>query len=94
MINSLYLFINKGSFRTLSFILALGLTIAFFFNLDDFSTALRSAPFIWVFTVLWGVVTLWIHGIGFEIRHIVWRVIFFPYIGYITALSATINHFL
>jgi len=41
MINSLYQLSNKGSLRTLSFILALFLTAAFFLNLNQFSTALR-----------------------------------------------------
>ena len=41
MINSLYQLSNKGSLRTLSFILALFLTAAFFLNLSQFSTALR-----------------------------------------------------
>ena len=43
MINSLYQLSNKGSLRTLSFILALFLTAAFFLNLSQFSTALRTA---------------------------------------------------
>ena len=43
MINSLYQLSNKGSLRTLSFILALFLTAAFFLNLNQFSTALRTA---------------------------------------------------
>ena len=42
MINSLYQLSNKGSLRTLSFILALFLTAAFFLNLNQFSTALRT----------------------------------------------------
>lgn len=93
MITSLYSFLNKGSFRTLSFILAVGLTLAFFFNLNEFSTALRSAPPIGIILLLWGIVTLWIHGIGFEIRHSFWQFVFFPYIGYVTSLGALIHHF-
>ena len=48
MINSLYQLSNKGSLRTLSFILALFLTAAFFLNLNQFSTALRTAHPAWI----------------------------------------------
>ncbi len=44
MINSLYQIFNKGSLRTLSFIFAILITLFFFFNINDFSTNLRSAP--------------------------------------------------
>lgn len=93
MIQSLYQYVNKGSLRTLSFILALGLTLAFFFNIDQFSTQLRTAnPFLVLF-ILWGVVTLWIHGIGFEINRTFWQALFFPYFGYLAFLVAIIAHY-
>ncbi len=51
MINSLYQLSNKGSLRTLSFILALFLTAAFFLNLSQFSTALRTAHPAWILAI-------------------------------------------
>jgi hypothetical protein len=38
------------------------------------------------------VVILWIHGIGFEIRNIIWKIVFFPPLGYIIALLALSNN--
>lgn len=93
MIHSLYQLINKGSFRTLSFLLALGLTAAFFLNIDNFATLLRTASPFWILAIFWGLITQWIHGIGFEIRGNIWKAIFLPYIGYLTTLLAVIQHF-
>ena len=76
MINSLYQLSNKGSLRTLSFILALFLTAAFFLNLSQFSTALRTAHPAWILTIFWGLINLWIHGIGFDIRRAIWQLVF------------------
>ena len=92
MINSLYQLSNKGSLRTLSFILALFLTAAFFLNLNQFSTALRTAHPAWILTIFWGLINLWIHGIGFEIRRAIWQLVFLPFIGYFTTTIAIVQH--
>ncbi|OOF87626.1 cyd operon protein YbgE [Rodentibacter ratti] len=93
MIQFLYQYVNKGSLRTLSFILAIVLTLAFLFNFNLFSTQLRTAnPFLILF-ILWGVVCAWIHGIGFEINRTFWQVIFFPYFGYFAFLVAIAIHY-
>ena len=92
MINSLYQSVNKGSFRTLSFILALILTIFFFFNVNQFATQLRAVEFYYVFGLIWGTIVLWIHGIGFEIRLSLWRAIFMPWIGYIAGIGALLHN--
>lgn len=88
MIHQAYFFVNKGSWRALSFILAIGLTLCFFFNANEFATALRSASPYWVILILWATVILWIHGIGFEIKATIWQCLFFPYLGYAVALIA------
>lgn len=93
MIQSLYQYVNKGSFRTLSFILAIGLTFAFFLNIDSFATQLRTAHPFFILSILWGLVTLWIHGIGFEINRTFGQIIFSPYLGYLTFILATIHHY-
>ncbi|MDO4627281.1 MAG: cyd operon protein YbgE [Pasteurellaceae bacterium] len=93
MINSIYQLVNKGSWRALSFILAIVITLCFFFNIDQFATALRNAPVLSVCLILWATVVLWIHGIGFDIRFWLWKLLFLPYIGYLGALMAIILHF-
>ena len=90
MINSLYQLSNKGSLRTLSFILALFLTAAFFLNLNQFSTALRTAHPVWILAIFWGLINLWIHGIGFEIRRAIWQLVFLPFIGYFTTIFTSL----
>ena len=93
MIRVLYQYVNKGSFRTLSFILAIALTFAFFFNFNGFSSGLRTAnPFLILF-ILWGLITSWVHGIGFEVKLAFWRLLFLPYWGYRAFLSAIIVHY-
>ncbi|HDR1021142.1 TPA: cyd operon protein YbgE [Pasteurella multocida] len=88
MINSLYQIFNKGSLRTLSFILAILITLCFFLNINAFSTNLRSAPVGVVLFIVWGTGVLWIHGIGFDIRATIWKGIFSPLWGYIAFLLA------
>ena len=92
MISFLYHSINKGSFRTLSFLLAILLTLAFFLNIHEFSTSLRTVAPAWILFIFWGVITLWIHGIGFEIRNAFWQLVFLPYLGYFAVLIAIILH--
>ena len=94
MINSLYQLVNKGSLRTLSFILALTLTASFFFNITQFSTQLRAVEFYYVFILIWSVGILWIHGLGFEIRATLWRLIFMPWIGYLAAIISLLHNLL
>ncbi|OOF55688.1 cyd operon protein YbgE [Rodentibacter genomosp. 2] len=93
MIQFLYQYVNKGSLRTLSFILAIILTLAFLFNFDLFSTQLRTTNPFWILFILWGVVCAWIHGIGFEINHTFWQIVFFPYFGYFAFLLAIVVHY-
>ena len=76
MINSLYQLSNKGSLRTLSFIL----------------TALRTAHPVWILAIFWGLINLWIHGIGFDIRRAIWQLVFLPFIGYFTTIIAIVQH--
>ena len=88
MINSLYQLANKGSLRTLSFILALTLTIFFFFNVNQFATQLRAVEFYYVFALIW------IHGIGFDIRAVIWRAVFMPWVGYVAGVISLLNNLL
>ncbi|MDG6895877.1 cyd operon protein YbgE [Volucribacter amazonae] len=90
MINFLYQLTNKGSWRTLSFLLAIALTLCFFFNIQQFASQLRTVNPIIVLVILWSVVINWIHGIGFEICLALWRVVFLPIIGLIVGTLALV----
>lgn len=92
MINALYQQLNKGSLRALSFILAVMVTLFFFFNINEFASQLRVASPFWVMALIWATMILWIHGIGFEIRSVVWKCVFFPLCGYVIALIALFNN--
>lgn len=94
MIDLLYQFVNKGSWRALSFILALLLILSFFLNIQGFATEFRTMPAYWVLLVLWSTIVLWIHGIGFSFKKDYWKILFFPYFAYVIALIALIGHFL
>ncbi|NBI12384.1 cyd operon protein YbgE [[Haemophilus] felis] len=83
MINSAYQLFNKGSFRTLSFLLAIVITICFFFNINQFSTNLRSAHPSAILFIIWSLGIGWSHGIGFEIRNAFFKLIFMPVLGYV-----------
>lgn len=91
MISNAYQYVNKGSWRALSFILAITITAFFFFNIQQFSTALRSQPAFLVISLLWATVIMWIHGMGLEFHRTIWKIVFFPYIGYILVVVALIN---
>ncbi|TDQ59876.1 cyd operon protein YbgE [Mesocricetibacter intestinalis] len=89
-----YQLFNKGSWRALSLILALMLTVFFFFNIDGFSDKLRSTPVYWVILNLWATVILWIHGMGFGIRSLLWRYLFAPVVGYAVTAAVIVTYLL
>lgn len=92
--NSLYQYFNKGSWRALSFIIAIILTLSFFFNIDGFVTQLRTQSPLWIMAIIWAVVIAWIHGVGFEIRHLIWKICFFPLFSYLISITALIQHWI
>lgn len=94
MINYLYQLTNKGSWRALSFTFAICLTFGFFFNLNGFATAFRTQPAYWVLGVLWAIISLWIHGFGFQIKSPLWRLCFLPIFGYLITTVTVIQHLL
>ncbi|WP_040975744.1 cyd operon protein YbgE [Necropsobacter massiliensis] len=94
MITTLYQMVNKGSWRALSFIIALLITLFFFFNINEFASQLRVVSPFWVMAVIWATMILWIHGIGFDIRSVVWKSVFFPPFGYLIALIALLHNLL
>ncbi|WP_223862327.1 cyd operon YbgE family protein [Enterobacter hormaechei] len=44
--------------------------------------------------LFWGLINLWIHGIGFDIRRAIWQLVFLPFIGYFTTIIAIFQHWL
>ena len=66
----------------------------FFFNINQFSTQLRAVEFYYVFALIWGTVVLWIHGIGFDIRAVIWRAVFMPWVGYVAGVISLLNNLL
>lgn len=83
MIDRLYNLVNKGSWRALSLILAILLTVSIFLNTYLFVTSNHGASPLLTLWLVWGICILWIHGIGFSIRKQFWQVIFSPFMGYI-----------
>ncbi|MGR3807841.1 cyd operon protein YbgE [Pasteurella testudinis DSM 23072] len=87
MINQLYQVVNKGSYRALSFILAILLMLSIFFNAQKFALELGGpSPLFTLFLIL-GTSVLWIHGIGLNIKKNFWKAVFNPFIGYFAALA-------
>ena len=61
-------------------------------EMQQFSTALRTAHPAWILAFFWGLINLWIHGIGFDIRRAIWQLVFLPFIGYFTTIIAIVQH--
>ena len=92
MINSLYQLSNKGSFANpfvyFSVIFNCGFLSKFksiFDRTSNSTSSLDSYDF-------WGLINLWIHGIGFDIRRAIWQLVFLPFIGYFTTIIAIVQH--
>lgn len=86
MISQLYKLVDKGSWRALSLILAIVLSGSIFFNSYLFIASKAGAPFLLTLWLIWGMMNLWIHGMGLNIRKPIWQLIFSPWIGYICAI--------
>ncbi|AWX15056.1 cytochrome bd biosynthesis protein [Mergibacter septicus] len=90
MIDFLYQLVNKGSFRALSFILALGLTISIFTHTKLFALNFGGISPLITLTIFWSVVSLWIHGMGLDLHKKLWKLVFMPVFAYLIASSALI----
>lgn len=88
MINSIYQLFNKGSLRTLSFLFAVFITLCFFFNIYQFSENLRTESPLTILFIIWALGICWIHGIGFEVRNPLLKLIFMPVWGYFGVILA------
>ncbi len=90
MIQTLYQLTNKGSFRALSFVLALILTATIFLYTERFALDYDGISPIYTLIIFWSVATLWIHGFGLEIYKTVWKLLFLPIFSYIVAIMTLI----
>lgn len=86
MIGQFYQSLNKGSYRALSLILAFALMLSIFFHAKQFALELGGPSPLFTLFLIWGTSTLWIHGIGLNIRKHIWQAVFLPLIGYIAAV--------
>ncbi|HHW7567313.1 TPA: cyd operon protein YbgE [Mannheimia haemolytica] len=88
MIHKLYNLTAKGLLKALSFILATVLFATIWVNSTAFALSFGGKTPYLAMLVFYGMAILWVHGIGFEIRAAIWKVIFLPLLGYLIVISA------
>ncbi|HHW7569360.1 cyd operon protein YbgE [Mannheimia glucosida] len=88
MIHKLYNLTAKGLLKALSFILATVLFATIWVNSTAFALSFGGKTPYLAMLVFYGMAILWVHGIGFEIRAALWKVIFLPLLGYLIVISA------
>lgn len=90
MIDSLYNITRKGWLKALSFILATAMFAMILLNATTFATHFGGhIPYL-ALLVFYGMAILWIHGIGFEIKSALFKLIFLPITGYLIIFPALI----
>ncbi|WP_294087954.1 cyd operon protein YbgE [uncultured Actinobacillus sp.] len=90
MINSLYSLTRKGWLQALSFILALGMFIAILMYSNVFAHHFGGKIPYLALLVFYGMAILMIHAVGFDIKSLLWKCIFMPFLGYVIIISALI----
>lgn len=90
MINTLYNMTSKGFLKALSFLLASGLFAMILLKSTAFGTYFGGKIPYLALAAFYGMGILWIHGIGFEIRSQIWRLVFLPLIGYLIVVPSII----
>lgn len=90
MIDSLYNLTRKGWLKALSFILASTMFGCILANSSVFAQLFGGYIPYFAIIVFYGMAVLWIHGIGFEIKSAIWKLIFLPLFGYIILIPALI----
>ncbi|HDV7285097.1 TPA: cyd operon protein YbgE, partial [Mannheimia haemolytica] len=86
MIHTLYNLTAKGLLKALSFILATVLFATIWVNSTAFALSFGGKTPYLAMLVFYGMAILWVHGIGFEIRAAIWKVIFLPLLGYLIVI--------
>lgn len=90
MIHSLYNVTGKGWLKALSFLLASAMFALILLKSATFSLTFGGAVPYLALGVFYAMAILWIHGIGFEIRSTLFKLIFMPIIGYLIIIPAII----
>ncbi len=94
MVDKLYNLTSKGFLKALSFIFASLLFGLILFNSMTFAQYFGGRiPYLALFA-FYGMAILWIHGVGFEIKTILWKIIFLPLTGYLIVLASIIRLFI
>ncbi|QLB21280.1 cyd operon protein YbgE [Vespertiliibacter pulmonis] len=88
MINFLYKMTRKGWLKALSFILATAMFVLIILNSATFAHHFGGTIPYLAILVFYGMAILWIHGIGFEIRTALFRMIFMPIVGYLIIIPS------
>ena len=88
MIDLFYNITRRGWLKALSFILATAMFAVILLNSNTFAMYFGGhIPYLAIF-VFYGMAILWIHGIGFEIKSIIFKAIFLPILGYLIILPS------
>lgn len=90
MIHSLYHLTGKGWLKALSFLLATLLFAMILMNSITFAERFGGGVPYLAILAFYGMAILWIHGIGFEIRQMMWQLTFLPIMGYVIVVGSLI----
>ncbi|MDG6241153.1 cyd operon YbgE family protein [Glaesserella parasuis] len=90
MINSLYQLTRKGWLQALSFILSVAMFAMILLYSNTFALYFGGKIPYLVAGVFYGMLILFVHGFGFEIKSTRWQVVFMPLLGYIIILPSLI----
>lgn len=88
MIEFLYEITRKGWLKALSFLLGCAMFAMILLNANLFAQHFGGTVPYLAIAVFYGMAILWIHGIGFEIRTALFKLIFLPILGYLIILPA------
>lgn len=90
MLNSLYNLTRKGWLQALSFLLASVMFAMILLNATIFAQHFGGKIPYLAILAFYGMAILWIHGIGFEIKSSIFKLIFLPIVGYFIVIPSLI----
>lgn len=90
MINSLYQLTRKGWLQALSFILSIAIFAMILLYPNTFAVYFGGKIPYLVITVFYGMLILFVHGFGFQIKSTPWQAVFLPLLGYMIIIPALI----
>lgn len=90
MIDSLYNLTRKGWLKALSFLLAVTMFITILLKVSVFAHYFGGTVPYLAILVFYAMAILFIHGVGFDIRGVIWKAIFLPITGYLIILPTLV----